>query len=251
VVDPLIPGGAVPAAAAPLHNFTIGDLPASLGFDLSRADSLAGAAQLLASFLYQKHSAELALVRTYAMVPASTLPASSLAFLAARGQGGLPPDTRVLALMASRGAQRAWNNPADSRDHLCIPLQSADTLTAIPMMAALLTQLGMQVNWLRTSREVFARKLIGGFNGLFYVPDAAGASDELGRLIIPAQDFVKNNGVVSVFGHGGAYVDGIIVASIFFSREALSRTDAERFAPLASFFKSRTSRLVAMGRLFG
>lgn len=80
--------------------------------------------------------------------------------------------------------------------------------------------------------------------------DAARASDSLGRLIIPAQDFVAANHIVSVFGQGGAYVDGTIVASIFFTREALSRTDAERFAPLASMFKSRTSRLVAAGRLF-
>lgn len=252
VADPR--AGEQPVALArlsALRAIKLADVVAALGERMALSRTLAEAAQTFATAIYDVAPAELALVRTYALVPAAALTAAHRGFLSSRAAPTpLSPETPVLTLIGTRGAQREWNDPRGSRDHLCIPLISPEAVMAVPMIAALLTQLGLDLSWLMSKREVFARKLVGGFNGLFYVPDAARAADKLGRLIIPAQDFVAGNRIVTVFGNGGAYVDGTIVASIFFTRELLSYTDAERFAPLASTFKTRTSHLVAAARLF-
>jgi hypothetical protein len=241
-------GGEVPET---LRTVDLAQLVAAVETRLSPAETLSEAAQSFADCIYETFPAELALVRTYAMVPGASLPADRRASLAAQGHDtALVPEARVLTLLGTRGIERSWNEPRRSRNHLCIPFTKPEAVMAVPMMAALLTQLGLELSWIGVTGDVFARRLVGGFNGLFYVADAARASDDLGRLIIPAQDFVAANRIVTVFGQGGAYLDGTIVASIFFSREALSRTDAERFAPLASMFKSRTSRLVASGHIF-
>ena len=218
---------------------------------LSKSETLADAAQAFLSLIFDASPVSFALVRSYVMVRWSALPAPYKAFLAARNAGAdLTPETSVLALVATRGAAPAWNHVASSKGHLCIPLTSPESVRAVPMVAALLTELGLDLNWLRAPRDLFARKLIGGFNGVFHVKDAAVGADAEGRLIIPAQEFVSSNRVGTVFGGGGAYYDGTIVISIFFTRETLTRSEAERFGPLASTFKSRTSRLVTSGRIF-
>lgn len=71
--------------------------------------------------------------------------------------------------------------------------------------------------------DVNARRLLGGFNGVFYVDDASSARDAQDRLIIAARDFVAEHGVKTVFGMGGAYPDGTLLVIIVFAREHLTR----------------------------
>ena len=91
---------------------------------------------------------------------------------------------------------------------------------------------------------------MGGFNGVFYVADAATARDSQGRFIIPAQDFVAKYGVKTVFGLGGAYLGGALAACIVFAGEQLPRQQAERFAGLATPFKAATAELVRSRQYF-
>jgi hypothetical protein len=75
--------------------------------------------------------------------------------------------------------------------------------------------------------------------------------DDRGRLVISAQDFVAENGVVSVFGFGGAYMrERHHLAVVVFAREQMTHQDAQLFAPLASTFKTLTMDMVEKGRLF-
>jgi len=227
------------------------DLVSLAGDRLSQSETLADAAHTFLSLIFDASPASFALVRTYVMVPWHALPAPYKAFLVSRNANAdLTPETSVLALIATRGSVPEWNDVAASRGHLCIPLTTPDRVRGIPMVAALLTELGLDLNWLRAPRDLFARQLVGGFNGVFHVKDAATGADAEDRLIIPAQDFVSANRVGTVFGGGGAYYDGTVVASIFFTRETLTRSEAERFGPLASIFKTRSSRLVTSGRIF-
>jgi hypothetical protein len=240
-----------PALAAALRSGALTEFVRLADERLSQSETLATAAHTFLSLIFDASPRSFALVRSYVMVPWSTLPAAYKSFLAARGIGSeLTPETPVLALVATRGLEREWNDVAASKNHLCIPLTSPERVRAVPMVASLLTELGLDLNWLRAPRDLFARKLIGGFNGVFHVKDAAVGADADGRLIIPAQDFVSAHGVRTVFGGGGAYYDGTVVVSIFFTRETLTRSEAERFGPLASIFKARTSRLVTSGHIF-
>ena len=86
--------------------------------------------------------------------------------------------------------------------------------------------------------------------GLFFVEDAAGASDHKGQKIIPAQDFVSTYKVKTAFGTGGAYAGGQIVVMIVFCRDLLSRAAVEPFLVLTDLFQQQTRSLVETSRIF-
>jgi hypothetical protein len=72
------------------------------------------------------------------------------------------------------------------------------------MIARLLSDFGVGFSGGKT---LDTRRLLGGRNIAFFVPDAAKSTDQGGRQIIPAKEFVLKHGVRTVFGMGGAYVD--------------------------------------------
>jgi hypothetical protein len=94
------------------------------------------------------------------------------------------------------------------------------------------------------------QRTIGQSAGLFFVENASSATDERGRKIIPAHDFVMDHGVGSVFGLGGAYSGDEILVVVTFCTEQFPKAVAERFLPLLTLFKSATSVTVSEGRIF-
>ncbi len=218
------------------------------------ARSLEGAAQLVCSRLAETVG-ETALVRIYAILPYKDTPLDVRTFvdeLASRaGQhAGIPPLTRVLSLLGTHGSEEAWGDRRQSKGHQGIPLVSAAFVDAIPMLARLLRELGLDLTWLDDAPEIVTRRLLGGFNGVFYVEDAATARDAKGRLIIPAADFVAAEKVKSVFGMGGSYPDGTVLACIVFTRERLPRAIVERFTSLITMLKGETFAAVLARRFF-
>ena len=238
---------------APLDQ--IGSLRARIEIDAARASSLEGAAQLLARELYGAFTPATVLSRVYATVRMDELPSGNQTFVeglaAARGGGRRLLDaTPVLSLLGTHGREIAWRDRHKSRDHAGIPLLDKAFVASIPMVARLLTQVGFDLSWLDRDRDSYARSLVGGFNGVFYVPDAATSVDEAGRLVIPAQDFVSQYGVKSVFGMGGAYVDGTVVAAILFTNVSIPRAPAEQISTVLGGFKSATLPMVLERRFF-
>lgn len=228
------------------------DLRATVG----KTPALENAAELVARALYATFEASTALARVYAVVPYRELTRPVAAFVdelvAKSGQSGhVLPDTPVLTLLATHGAKEEWCHRSKSKGHVGIPLVSAEFVHAIPMVARLLKELGVDLAWLDAATDVNARRLLGGFNGLFFVDDAATARDNLGRLIIPAQDFVEEQGVKSVFGMGGFYPDNTLIVIIVFARETLRRSQVERFTSLISLFKGETFGVVRARKFFG
>lgn len=222
---------------------------------LSRATALEGAAALVAKTLYERFDGTTALARVYAVVPYREIEPPVAAFVdslaATSGQSGeVRPETPVLTLLGTHGAKSEWCDRRTSAGHRGIPLVSAEFVQAIPMVARLLKELGVDLAWLDAAPEVNARRLLGGFNGLFYVDDAATARDGLGRLVIPAQDFVEEHGVKTVFGMGGFYPDNTLIAIIVFARERLKRSQVERLTSLISMFKGETFGVVRARKIF-
>lgn len=223
---------------------------------VGKTPALENAAELVARQLYATYEASTALARVYAVVPYRDLAPSVGAFvdeLASKtGQTDhIRPDTPVLTLLATHGTKAEWCDRRKSQGHVGIPLVSAQFVEAIPMVARLLKELGVDLAWLDAAAEVNARRLLGGFNGLFFVDDAATARDSAGRLIIPAQDFVAEQGIKTVFGMGGFYPDNTLVVIIVFARETLKRSQVERFTSLISLFKGETFGVVRARKFFG
>ena len=89
-----------------------------------------------------------------------------------------------------------------------------------------------------------------GSVGLFYVGNAAEATDHEGRKIITEQDFVSRYSIKSVFGTGAVYESGQMLINVIFCRDIFPRNLSEFFMTLASSFRRTTSSLVEKGKIF-
>jgi hypothetical protein len=220
-----------------------------------QATSLDRAAQTLADEFYERFKDLTVLVRVFATVPYAQVPAPVQRFVSAlveaRGQAHLlREDTTVLTLMGTRGVLPAWNTRLGSRGHLGIPLVSPEFVDAIPMVARLLSELGVTVEGVAGGGEYVTRAL-GNLSGVFYVRDATEALDERERPIITSRDFVADHGVKTVFGFGGAYMmERSFTVIIVFARQTLDHAQVKELAPIANAFKAATMGLVAANRFF-
>jgi hypothetical protein len=248
-------------ALAQLTDEQLKTLRESLRKSVGDESSLEEASQTFVQNLYEELAGGAALVRMYVTLPAAKLPPAERAFaerVARQGRGpssvGDGPDlvadeTRVLTLLGTYGVVPSWCDRRSSRGHRAIPLLDAGFVDSLPMIARLLAELGVDLGGLADS-AIFARRLIGGYIGVFHVEDAAVAVDAQGRNIIPAADFIAEHGIRTVFGMGTAFLDGSVAACIVFARELMTRTQAERFGGLMSHFRLVTRALLRDGALF-
>ena len=221
----------------------------------AEAKTLDVAAQRAVEFLYNEFENS-ALLRVYATVKFAKLPADNQAFVRKLAtQTGvlneLKDNTLVLSLLGTRGRKREWNDRRSSQGHIGIPLVSAKFVESIPMISRLLSEFGILANWFgEDDATELITKTLGRLGAVFHVADAATQRDAAQRLIIPAQDFVAAERIKSVFGVGGAYMDGTVCAFLLFTRESLDRATADRFLPLINYFKTGTVPLVGSGKFF-
>jgi hypothetical protein len=118
------------------------------------------------------------------------------------------------------------------------------------MISRLLKELGVPLDWIDSHDSEIIKKAVGKSAGLFFVDNAAQATDNEGRKIIAAQDFVSKYNVKSVFGSGEAYSNGQILVVVAFCRDAFARASAEHFPALTSSFKNKTASLVEGQKIF-
>jgi len=222
--------------------------------DIKASPCLADAAQQCADVLFTQLRESLALVRIFATVRFHELSGfdrlKCIEHAAARGADhALTGKTNVLSLMATRGVKPEWDDRRESREHLSIPLVSTTFAESIPMIASLMKEIGIGTDWIDIEEPQIIVHNRGRTAGMFYVEDARASTDAKGRLVVPAQEFVEEQKLKTVFGVGGAYPNGTFISIIFFTRATLSRHDIERFLPLVHAFKAGTMSTVS-GRNF-
>ena len=211
------------------------------------------AAQALASAPRTQFQESAVLARVYFTVPFDRLPPTNKAFVqklaeSAGAVAELKATTPVLSLIGSSGRETDWNDRRNSKGHMGIPLISAAFVDAIPMISRLLKELGVPVD-LDSHDSDIIRKSMDRSVGLFFVENAADATDHQRRQIIPAQDFVSGYNVKSVFGVGG-HVGGQIFVIVVFCRDTCSRATAEQFLALTNLFKTKTTAVVESAKIF-
>jgi len=188
-------------------------------------------AQRVSEFLYGafvdgRGAPQTALVRVYGTAALADLPAAEQQFVA-RTAPGLPERTMCLALLGTAGALPAWQDRTASQGHRVIPLRDAAHVGRLPMIAALLTQLGIDIHALVAARSDIVLPTQDDRYRVFYVPDAVGSP------VIPAQDFVAEHGILSALGFGGALPGGEMYAVILFSTVPVPLTAASLFGTVA------------------
>ena len=233
---------------------TITELWTKVESRVKQSKSLEEAAQALATALHTQFQESVVLARVYFTVPFGALPATNKAFVqklaeSAEAASDLKATTPVLSLIGTAGQEVGWNDRRKSKDHVGIPLTSSAFVDAIPMISRLLKELGVPLDWVDTQDAEIVKKMDRAA-GLFFVENAAEATDHQGRKIIPAQDFVSGHNVKTVFGVGGGYAGGQIVVVVAFCRDLIPRASAERFVALRDAFKGNTSSLVETAKVF-
>lgn len=221
---------------------------------VKQAKALEEGAQALATALRTQFQDSVVLARVYFTVPFGALPASNKTFVqdlaqSAGAASDLKATTPVLSLIGTAGKEGDWNDRRKSKGHIGIPLTSSAFVDAIPMISRLLKELGVPLEWVDTQDPEVVKKMDRAA-GLFFVENAAEATDHQKRKIIPAQDFVSGYNVKSVFGVGGGYAGGQILVIVTFCRDLVPRAAAERFVALRDAFKGNTSSLVEAGKIF-
>lgn len=217
------------------------------------ATSLDDAAQSACKALHEAFEQSVVLARIFVTARFRELPPRPAAFATtlAKSNGmldALKPDTMVLCLLGTHGQERAWQNRRESEGHIAIPLLSAEFVRAIPMVAQLIKQLGLDLSFV--GKDEFLKQSQMAMRPLFFVEHAAQTTDAQGRNIISAQQFVADYGVDSVFGGGAAYLADRLAVLIVFTRDSLKQRSAELWLPFIAMFGANTSTLAASGKLF-
>jgi hypothetical protein len=205
--------------------------------------------------LYEQFADSLVMVRAFITVPFEYLPERQREFArelarSVQLEALLNSNTPVHSLLATRGCIDDWNDPRKSRGHVAIPLLSEAFVDSIPMMSRLLKELGLSLTWVHDPGAVLLRQTIGAEVGYFHVEDAPSATDELGRKIIAAQEFVSNYGVKSVFAVGGVVFGGAVLVLIFFSRDRVEPRIVRTFMPLTNFLKAAMISQCSLSKAF-
>lgn len=196
--------------------------------------------------------ASTALARVFLILPWGNLPPDEkrFALAASLGRRTIVDTTPVLTLLGTAGREPAWRDRRDSVGHRAIPLLDASFVQGVPMIAKLLADLDVSFATLDIGGALDTRALMGGLNKSFCIDDARTTSDSLGRRVVPNRAFVEKHALRTVFGMGGAYVDGTLAVAIVFTSETVDRLVVNRFPSLIGNFKMATGELLARGHIF-
>ncbi len=222
---------------------------------LRNVASFEAGAQSYVEAIYREFAGEIALSRMFLTLPFGELPEDlrRSAWSVVEGQAAqarVTAVTPVLTLVGTYGDEPAWRHRCDSRSHAAIPLCSTSFVDSIPMVAALLQEMGINLG-LEHETGRFIKNVLGvGWVGLFYVEDARSARDSQGRRVIPAAAFVDGHHIRSVFGLGKAYGNGAIVTYVGFTKKLMTRERVEALVPIINLFKASTLDLVHAKRYF-
>jgi hypothetical protein len=199
------------------------------------AETLEDAADTVVRYLYD-HCLDsstgertCALVRFYKTHPYGELEPDLRAFADAQLNGHVATaQMRCLTLLATAGDESAWNSRHESRGHKAIPLPSADSVRAAPMVTRLIEDLGLDVDAVVAGGSTEGRAPEARTYEVFHIEDA------LGSPYIPAQrQFVVPHRIASVVGFGGLLRSGELFAVIIFSRARIPARSAARFRTIA------------------
>jgi hypothetical protein len=168
------------------------------------------------------------LIRLYKTHPYGRLDSELQAF-ARNALGEQPgPDVRCLTLLGTAGDEPAWNDRRLSSGHRAIPLLSEDMVRRLPMVAQLITQLGLDLATVVRPRPEDLAELSQRTFDVFHVAQAAGSP------YLPAQDdFVAPFGVASALGFGGVLYTGDFYSVVLFSRVPVNADVAQLLKILA------------------
>lgn len=223
-----------------LQGFSLSDMvrcSTGLRHAAAEAASMEEAADAVALYLrsqfVQKSTGELScpLVRLYKTHSFERLEPDVQDYVRTESPDAARDGVQVLTLLATAGAQPGWNDRSASVLHRAIPLPDVDAIARLPMVAQLMSQLGVDIDLLVRPDARFFTDLDQTTYNVFHIEAAAGSP------YVPAQDFVEEHGIRSVLGFGGVLPSGSVFAVIMFATDEIPTETAELFRSIALMVK--------------
>lgn len=164
------------------------------------------------------------------------------------GKEEVSAQNRYLTLLGTTGDLEEWKCRKTSKGHQVLSLYDYRTINNIPMLSALINQIGFDISEaVKHDKNIIINKINKEEYdfGVFCVEEARGS-----KLIPEQAEFVEPFGIKSVIGFGGVYKTGNIYAIIVFSREKISSEKAKMFLSLNPSAKLTTLRHEMTGNIF-
>ncbi|GAX60711.1 hypothetical histidine kinase protein [Candidatus Scalindua japonica] len=159
-------------------------------------------------------------------------------------KGNLKLNNKYLTLLGSFGKLDNWKYRDLSENFKAFPFNEY-MLDKTPMLSAAFEEIGLKPAHLKQTDKSILIKDYHRQYGIFCVENANGS-----KLIPKQAEFVRPYSVKSVFGFGGIYSTSNVYAVIIFSREKLSRKDAQLFLSLNPAIKQITLAHEVTGNIF-
>ena len=152
---------------------------------------------------------------------------------------------KYLTLLGSFGELDNWKNRNLSENYKAFSIHDEHLLDKFPMLSAVFDKIGLNLSHLKQTDKSILIKDYHRQYRVFCVENAEGSN------LIPKQaEFVRPYSVKSVFGFGGTYSTSNVYAVIIFSREKLSREEAQLFLSLNPVIKQITLTHEITGNVF-
>jgi serine phosphatase RsbU (regulator of sigma subunit) len=200
--------------------------------------------ELLRDTFVHEGKEQTALVRFYGTAALGALPEAERAYAGSR-RLPLEDTTTCLTLLGTAGVEPPWNDRRNSVAHRVVPLVDADHVATMPMIAALLLQLGIDVEALAAGQPDVVVKSADGSCRIFHVEQASGSP------LIPDQDFVAAHGIECSIGFGGSLPTGEVFAVVMFCNVAVALASAELFETVALSIRLATLDMLDLPLLEG
>ena len=215
------------------------------------------AAQKFVEIVYGRFSESLVLLRLFITERYDRLPQDDRRFVDERGRvtntGHLIHGaTPIFTLLGTRGARLEWNDRRESQRFRCIPLASTSFVASLSMLSRQFESVGLGLDVIdEWEYRVTATGRADGYRGMLHIKDSAADRDLQGRLIVPMQDFVAENGVKTTLGFGSGYESFPALVTLFaFTNEYIAPAAVKPMATLLDLYISDTKELVKQGRVF-
>lgn len=224
---------------------------------LSEFNSVDEIAQAFVDNIFECFQESLVLLRLFSSLPYSVLPPQDQQLVDKKaidsGTSHLYWDTTpILTLLGTRGQKPEWNQRTTSQGFRCIPLVSSGYVASLSMLSMQFKTMNFDLALLDTwYTAIVANAHADEYTGMLYVNHAGMDKDELGRMVVPRQEFVTENNVKTALGFGSGYSDHPTIITLFaFANESLNKTAMEPFSALLQDYLSVSGVFLKSGRIF-
>jgi hypothetical protein len=214
-------------------------------------------AQRFVDIVYGRFSSSLVLLRLFITLRYDRLTLEARLFVDGRGRDTntsrlIHGATPIFTLLGTRGLRPEWNDRRAASHFRCIPLSSTAFVASLSMLSRQFESVGSELDVIdEWDKKITAAGWADVYSGMLRIRDSAADRDLQGRLIVPKQEFVVENGVKTTLGFGSGYAGHPTLVTLFaFTNEYLEVVTVRPMMTLLIVCVNATEEVIRQGRVF-